>query len=138
MKHLFFLMAVFLIGISANAQQPTIASGSGSANYKIMDTTITGVATPFVVQPIVGNKGAVTFHYAITKTSGTVAGTIALYGSIDAGATYALINSYTLTDATAATYLTYTHAGFAKYKVLVTTSGTQVANYKIWTLYRAN
>lgn len=135
MKHI-ILMAALLISFAASAQQPTVPAGRGEYVGKVMDTTITNAGTPAVVIPVIGAKTTVSFQYVITKTSGTVAGSIALYGSLDGGTTYALINSYTLTDATASTSLTYNYAGYNKYKVLVTTSGTQISNHKIWVLYR--
>lgn len=136
MKKLITLIAcLFCFGV-AQAQQPTVPAGRGEYVGKVMDTTITNAGTPAAIIPVIGNKGVVSFQYVITKTSGTVAGSIALYGSLDGGTTYALINSYTLTDATASTSLTYNYAGYSKYKVLVTTSGTQISNHKIWVLYR--
>ncbi len=105
-----------------------------SYNGKIGDTTITNAASPSYNLQVVGAKTNVTFQYVITKTSGTVAGTIVLSGTID-GVNYVTLNSYTLTDATASTAISYDYNGYTRYKVTITTTGNQVANYKIWALH---
>lgn len=135
MKYILLLLAC-LLTLGAQAQQPTVPGGAGSYNGKVMDTTIANAGTPSVVIPVKGDKNAVAFQYVITKNSGTVAGSIALQGSLDGGTTWAAINTYTLTDATASTSLSYAFNAYPKYRVLVTTTGTQNSNHKIWVLYR--
>lgn len=136
MKHLLIIGVCLLTLGAAHAQQPTVPAGRGEWAGKVLDTTVTNAGTPAVVIPIIGNKSALSFQYVITKTSGTLSGTVSLYGSLDGGTTYALINAYTITDATASTSLTYGWAGYSKYKVIVSTGSSQVANYKVYTLYR--
>jgi hypothetical protein len=141
MKQL-FLIAACLLTLGAQAQQPTIPSGIGSYAGKVFDSTITNVGTPQIVVPITENKSAITFIYRITKTSGTLSGTIVLSGAAvakgvtPAAGDYAVINSYTITDATATTSLAYSAANYTHYKVVITTGSSQVANYKINVLYR--
>ena len=126
MKKIICLLALFAFIYTGNAQ---------SYQAKIGDTTITNAGTPSFIATVAGSKSNVTFGYNITKTSGTVAGTIVLYGSVD-GTNYAAIDTTTLTDATAIRSVSYNYNGYAKYKVTVNQTGTSVANYKIWLLYR--
>lgn len=127
------LILILFIGFafSANAQ-----SGRGSYVGELLDTTVTNAATPSVVLPVIGSKSAVSFQYVITKNSGTVGGTIVLQGSLDGGTTWAQLNSYSLTDATTSTTISYDYAAYPKYRVLITTTGTLSANIKIYGLYR--
>lgn len=127
MKKLFLLLIIGLAG--------SFASHAQSFRAKIADSTHTNAMTSSFTIPVTGAKGTVTFQYVITKTSGTVAGTIVLLGTVD-GTNYVTLNTYTLTDATVTTGVTYAYNPYAKYKVTVTTTGTQVSNYKIWALYR--
>lgn len=113
----------------------TFAVHAQSYQGKIADTTITNAGAPAYAVTVAGAKSNVTFGYNITKTSGTVAGTIVLSGSVD-GTNYATLNTYTLTDASVNTSISYAYNGYAKYKVTVNQTGTDVANYKIWLLYR--
>ena len=106
-----------------------------SYQSKLGDTTITNGGSPSYTATIAGPKSNVTFGYNITKTSGTIAGTIVLSGSVD-GTNYAVINTYTLTDASVNTSVPFNYNGYAKYKVTVNQTGTSVANYQIWLLYR--
>lgn len=127
MKKLILLLSIsMLLTVFASAQ---------SFRGKIADSTHTNALTSSFTIPVTGTKGTVTFQYVITKTSGTVAGTIVLSGTVD-GTNYVVLNTYTLTDATATTSVTYAYNPYAKYKVTVATTGTQVSNYKIWALYR--
>lgn len=122
------IMVLLLFGFESRSQN--------SYNAKILDTTVVDAKTPAVVLNVVGPKQAVTFQYSITKNTGTVAGTIVLSGSIDGGTTWAQLDSYTLTDATASKSVSYSYNGYTKYRALITTSGTLNANFKIWALYR--
>lgn len=113
----------------------TFATHAQSYQAKIADTTITNAGAPSYAVTVAGPKSNVTFGYHITKTSGTVAGTIVLSGSVD-GTNYAPLNTYTLTDANADASVSYSYNGYAKYKVTINQTGTDVANYKIWLLHR--
>lgn len=128
MKKILLFLFVLFASIAANAQ--------ASYNAKIVDSTFTNANAGSFVLSVAGPKTAVTFQYVITKTSGTVAGTIVLAGSIDGGLHYFTLNTYTLTDASASPAVSFTNNAYTKYKVTVTTTGTQVSNYKIWALYR--
>lgn len=127
MKKLLFLL---IIGLSVS-----FALHAQSFRGKIADSTLTNATTASFTIPVTGAKGTVTFQYVITKTSGTVAGTVILLGTVD-GTNYVTLNTYNLTDATVTTGVNYAYNPYAKYKVTVTTTGTQVSNYKIWALYR--
>lgn len=126
MKKIICLLALFAFVFTVKAQ---------SYQAKIGDTTITNAGSPSFTATVAGPKSNVTFGYNISKTSGTVAGTIILAGSVD-GTNYASIDTLTLTDASAIKSVPFNYNGYAKYKVTVNQTGTAVANYKIWLLYR--
>lgn len=113
----------------------TFATHAQSYQAKIGDTTITNAGAPSYTVTVAGPKSNVTFGYNITKTSGTVAGTIVLSGSVD-GTNYATLKVDTLADASANLSVSYPYNGYAKYKVTINQTGTDVANYKIWLLHR--
>lgn len=126
MKKIIFLLVFLSAMYVSNAQ---------SYQSKIGDTTITNAGSPSFTATVAGPKSNVTFGYNIAKTSGTIAGTIVLYGSVD-GTNYAAIDTLTLTDASAIKSVAFNYNAYAKYKVTVNQTGTAVANYKIWLLYR--
>jgi hypothetical protein len=76
--------------------------------------------------------------YAITKNSGTVAGTIVVQGKITSKAVepWTTINSYTLTDATANTTVSLTPNQYVNYRVIYTTTGTSSTTRSYYLLYR--
>lgn len=109
------------------------------ANPRLTGTavdTLTNAAADTVYLTVQGPKSTVTFQYNIAKISGTVAGTIKLYGSIDAGANWKEINSHTITDASVIAGYAINYNAYTKYRIIVTTSGTQVSSYDIWAFYR--
>lgn len=76
--------------------------------------------------------------YAITKNSGTVAGTIVIQGKITSNTAepWTTINSYTLTDATANTTVSLTPNQYVNYRVIYTTTGTSSTTRRYYLLYR--
>lgn len=101
-------------------------------------TTLTNAATDTAFVTISGSRSAVTFKYDITKTSGTVAGTIVLQGQLSsvAGEQWTTIDTYTLTDATFSKWVTFAYNPGLKYRIITTTSGTQVSVHNKYLLYR--
>lgn len=133
MKKILFLTVAFLIGLLAFTN--TNAQSYSSFNGKIGDSTFTNVTTASYSISVTGPKHAVTFVYTVTKTSGTVAGTITLFGSLD-GTNYVTLDTKTLTDANAVLSTSYSYNGYSKYKITIAQSGTSVTNYKVQALYR--
>lgn len=85
-------------------------------------------------------RPSIAFKYNITKTSGTVAGTIVLQGRItpvsNTKEQWTTVNSYTLTDATANNVVALTSNNYIYYRVITTTSGTSVTVHDKQLLYR--
>lgn len=128
MKKLLLFITVLLFAGALHAQ---------SYNAKIKGPDIlTNAVSDTVSLTIVGSKTSVGFQVNVTKTSGTVAGTIKYYGSKDAGANYMILQTDTLTDASGVFGYTASYNAYGKYRVIVATTGTQVSSYSIWALYR--
>lgn len=124
MKNLITLLFVGLVAFSANAQ----LTAPASTNTIHMKTTLTSSVDSVVVTDTGSgslyinftSKSAKSIHALITKASGTLGGTMTLYGSNDG------VNWTALTDATSTpTITTYT----------VTDAGTYASpQTKIWYL----
>jgi hypothetical protein len=104
-------------------------------------TTLTNASTDSTRVAISGLKKAITFKYDIAKTSGTVAGTIVLKGRVVKSALgtsteqWAVINTYTLTDATATNSVLLTGNNYTDYLIVTTTTGTQVSVHRKYLQY---
>lgn len=132
MKKILLLIALACSFIGAQAQNRQLDISAGT------QTIINSAADTFDVT-ITGAKETVTFQYNVTKTSGTVAGTIVLYGSIDTSSTspsYYPIDTITLTDASRTYSLPYSYNQAQKYRVITTGSGTQESDHHYFVLYR--
>lgn len=126
-KFIIFLFVAFL-GLAAIESKAQLTSTVGTQNAIRMKTTLTSTVDSVVVTNTgtgdlllnFTSKSAKTIQALITKTSGTLAGTMTLYGSNDA------VNWTALTDATSTpTITTYT----------VTDAGTYAApQTKLWFL----
>lgn len=105
-------------------------------------TTLTNAATDSTRVTISGPKSAITFKYDISKTSGTVAGTIVLKARIvhstlgTSAEQWATVNSYTLTDATANNEVTFAANNYTDYLIVTTITGTSVTVHRKYLLYR--
>jgi hypothetical protein len=131
------VFALLVAGMAAHAQN---YPGTTAALLK-GPTTLTNAATDSTRVSINGVKSAITFKYDISKTSGTVAGTIVLKGRAvhsTAGTSteqWATINSYTLTDATATNSVLLTANSYTDYLIITTTTGTQVSVHRKYIKY---
>lgn len=101
-------------------------------------TTLTNAATDTATVKITGSRSAITFKYDISKTSGTVAGTIVLQYKLTtvSGEQWFTYNTYTLTDATATNVVSLTSNPAVDWRVITTTTGTQVSVHNKYLLYR--
>ena len=111
-----------------------IGASAQSFNGKIADSTLTNADTANFYKTVTGPKHAVTFVYSATNTSGTTASVITLYGSTD-GINYVQLAADSV-SATGNFARSYNYNGYAKYRVTIVQSGTNVTNYKIFSLYR--
>jgi hypothetical protein len=132
MKKLIILLLLSIVG--------TVTYAQNSASLIKGPTTLTNAATDSVRVNIKGGANAVTFKYDISKTSGTVAGTVVLKGRVvhstlgTSAEQWAVINTYTLTDATATNSVLLTGVNYSDYLVLTTTTGTQVSVHRKYLL----
>lgn len=132
MKRLVILLAL-VVGMTAFADAQDFQGQIGTAN-KVM----ANAAADTISVTIPKSRSAITFHYQITKNSGTVAGTIVLQSKLTglAGEVWHTLNSYTLTDATAENWLNFTSNQGYYYRVITTTTGTQNSTHNKYLLYR--
>lgn len=138
MKKLILIIALFAVGMAARAQNYP-ASFAGLLKGP---TTLTNAATDSTRVSISGAKSAITFKYDISKTSGTVAGTIVLKARIvhstlgTSTEQWVTVNSYTLTDATATNSVTFSANNYTDYLIVTTITGTSVTVHRKYLLYR--
>jgi len=132
MKRIVLLLAL-VVGMTAFAKAQDYQGQIGTVN-KVM----ANAAADTVNVTIPKSRSAITFHYQITKNSGTVGGTIVLQSKLTglAGEVWHTLNSYTLTDATAENWLNFTTNQGYYYRVITTTTGTQNSTHNKYLLYR--
>lgn len=132
MKKLFLLL-VLAVGMTAFAQAQDFQGQIGTVN-KVMANAVADTVNVTIAK----GRSAITFHYQITKNSGTVAGTIVLQSKLTglAGEVWHTLNSYTITDATAENWLNFTSNQGYYYRVITTTTGTQNSTHNKYLLYR--
>lgn len=137
MKKLLTIGILLLAGMVTHAQNYP-ASFSGLLKGP---TTISTASTDSTKVTITGVKAALNFKYDISKTSGTVAGTIVLKGRVahstlgTSAEQWAVINSYTLTDATATNSVTLSANNYTDYLILTTITGTSVTVHRKYLKY---
>jgi hypothetical protein len=134
MKKIFLLFAL-TFGVLFTQAQSVNADYNGLLKAA---TTLTNAATDSTLVTIPGSRSAITFKYSVSKTSGTVAGTIVLQYKLTnlASEPWHTYNTYTLTDATAVNVVTLTNNPALRWKILTTTTGTQVSVHRQFLLYR--
>lgn len=141
MKFLLTLLSAVMI-ISAvpkiTEAQPTLSTlyGNPPNQYTSLDTNLNAVTNSKIFKFTDVAMGVLTFQEHIAKISGTVAGTIKLYASINGGTSWYLVTSYTLTDATQDWGYSVTMNPNTYYKLEVATTGTQQSSCQAWTFYR--
>lgn len=137
MKKLLLVLVLCVAGMVTHAQNyPSAFSGLLKG-----PTTISTASTDSTKVTVTGVKSSVTFKYDISKTSGTVAGTIVLKGRIahstlgTSAEQWATINSYTLTDATATQTVALTANNYTDYLILTTITGTSTTVHRKYLKY---
>ena len=132
MKHIKLILFSFAILIASvcNAQRLKTLTATGVEGGTATATvTNTGTSTLSIGSNEVGTT--TTIHFEATKTSGTVAGTVSLYGSLD-GTNFRSISSTTFTATDVATQgfiWTLTGSPCNNYRVTWTGTGTMVATF---------
>ena len=136
MKKLLFLFAILAATFTVKAQT-NVAKLATTTSYNISLDTVNNAGAKSTNAQTLQNwyyGASVQAHVIVTKISGTVGGSIGLYGSMD-GTNWTLCGSATTpTDATANYYLTTT-VRYAKYKIMYTGTGTMSASFKTYFLY---
>lgn len=119
------------LAFAGNAHSQTFTGYLG-----VKDTLIDADTTQYEVF-ISGNKSNISFQCNVIKISGTVAGKVDIYGSVD-GVTYetAVAATVTKTDATANYVISFTTNKYQKYKILSISSGTNHHSQRIFLMYR--
>ena len=129
----FALLAVF----SASYSQSTVSNMLSASNGTAIDT-VTDAGTKSQVLQISGFRDVVTIVSTVTEISGTTAGAVNLYGSVD-GTNYALITgTFSPADQAAAQshYWSVDPSKFAYYKVVYVGAGTMAAKISSKALVR--
>lgn len=125
----FLLICVFALTVFAAQAQ----KGSAVKLPLAIGDTITNTGTVSKYITITGGYNGAAFQYNVHKLSGTGAGTIQLYGSLD-GVTYVAIGSAsTITNVADQAFTQYVTSPLPnKLKILATGSGTESAVLSVW------
>ena len=122
-KQLIILILFTLLGTVSYGQD--FADNIGTANKIMTDT-----AADTVLVTITKSRTAITFKYDITKTSGTVGGTIVLQARITPASNtreqWSTLNTYTITNATANGGVSLTANNYVYYRIITSTTGTHL------------
>jgi len=146
MKKLFSLILLVGLAFYAGAQQTLTQTDPAGASA----TVNTNADTSYHTVDLAGqtrNYEWLNFAVKGTKTSGTVAGTVTLWGSMDNSRWYAVYGSSTsalsdtvttqnLSDASVDLGFFVRNTHFRYYRVRVITTGTQVSSYTCYLLGR--
>jgi hypothetical protein len=130
------IIAIAFIGLSASAQSGYFKRASDS---KTTDT-LTNAATSNLQLPITGYQNVVSVQALVTKLTGTTAGVVRLYGSLD-GTNYVRANpTDSLTLANAAGIQTKIFIikdnPYAFYRVGTIGTGTQTTKVQAYAVWR--
>lgn len=102
-------------------------------------TTLTNAQNDTVEVTIPLSRSAITFKYDVSRTSGTLAGTITLQGKVStvAGEQWITLNTDTLTNsATYTSAVPFVANNYLQYRVITAMTGTQVSVHNKFLLYR--
>ncbi len=129
-KAFLFAAMALLVSFSASAQtEGTLASLLSTTNSTALDT-VSGSVPRSQVLRVPGSYGVITVVTTVTEISGTTAGTVKLYGSLD-GTNYALVDTNYFSPADQAAAQSYAWhikpSTFTYYKVTYTGTGTMSA-----------
>lgn len=129
-KAFLFAAMILMVSFAASAQTEGVTRSMISvANGTVLDTVNnTGVRSQLLRVP--GSYSAVTIVSTVTEISGTTAGTVKLWGSLD-GTNYALVDSNYFSPADQVAAQSYAWqvkpSTFTYYKVIYTGAGTMSA-----------
>ena len=133
MKKILFAIAFCLIGSLSYAQ--TVISTDFAGQVGTTRTLANATADTINLQ-ITKARPTLTFKYDITKNSGTVGGTIVLQGRATTADSWSVVNSYTLTDATATNSVLLTNNAYVYYRIITAPTGTQNSTHSKYVVAR--
>lgn len=138
MKKLLFV-ALFAFSVFTASAQVNLANLL-STHGLVLDT-VDNTAAQFMQAAVAGSRATVTVVATVTEISGTTAGAVKLWGSIDGGTTYALVDgagTFSPADVTTAQSYAWIVApsGFTNYRIVYTGAGTMSAKIGGKILYR--
>ena len=135
-KILSFLLIATLAFTAANAQNNRAIAVTTTAYGNALDTvdnTESHYTTTSTVNEWHANK-SVQAQVIVTKISGTVGGTLGLYGSMD-GTNWTICETATTPSDASANYFIATTKRYYKYRVGWTGTGTMSASFRVYFLY---
>jgi len=133
MKKLIIAAALCLIGSLSHAQTLIAADFAGQIGAT---RTLANTTADTINLQITKARPQIMFKYDITKNSGTVGGTIVLQGRVKTTDSWATLNSYTLTDATATNSVILTANNYVYYRVITAPTGTQNSTHSKYLVSR--
>lgn len=141
MKKIIGLIALTLcMAISGYAQSPNGSFTGSTVPYVTTSDVVTNTGADTFKYKAVGYMRSVTFQVNITKTSGTLGGTVKVFGSADGGSNYVQLNSsYTVTDGNQNySYVINSGQGnpYTNYWVVWTGTGTMAGSWQGYLLVR--
>lgn len=139
MKRYIFILAILSLCAASTYAQGIIGVKGDFAGRVQTNITHTNAGADTVNLTIPYSRNAITFKYDISKTSGTVAGTIVLQTKLTTvtGEQWATLDTYTLTDATATNLVKFTNNPGLYYRIITTITGTSVTVHNKFLLYRS-
>jgi hypothetical protein len=119
---------IFVCGIKAQTKASLVTTTTYGNTLDTVVNTASKVTTPLIIGAW---KLGVTAQVIVTKISGTVGGSIGLYGSMD-GTNFNLIGSASTPSDASANYSFNTTAAWKYYQVKYTGTGTMSASMKTY------
>lgn len=139
MKKLILLGAVAFVIAAATPEKAVAQTGTGDyAGYLAALDTMNNADTATYEVTVTGKKHCVSFEIDITKISGTLGGTLNIYGSVNGTGylTTPIASEVTITNASQNRGFVFTSNAYVKYKLVLITSGTQSSSHRPYVLYR--
>lgn len=133
MKKILFAVAFCLIGSLSYGQTLIASDFAGQVGTT---RTLTNAQPDTINLQITKARPDISFKYDITKTSGTLSGTIVLQARVTTADAWATLNSYTITDATATNSVLLTANQYVYYRIITTPGASQVAVYSKYLVAR--
>lgn len=131
------IISILLLGLAIMIAAPAESTAQQAAKGYMgaLDTLTDAESVTQTLTPTSGYKGHIQFVVNITKISGTVAGTIKYYGTIN-GTVYELIETDNLTDSSGVFGCSVVPSKYVGYKIVYAGSGTMGASFRAEYLYR--